>query len=77
MLAPPGEARDLARQAGVAFEATPDEVDDIAEILSDLFEQHISGGIRVQPNEEFIQQLALPEQQFKFVEAICSVLGAT
>jgi len=73
-LVPPGEARDIACQAGTGVAAVPDDVSGIAQQLLTVFEEHKSDQSERKPNWEFINQFDLKAQQRKFVEVILSVL---
>ncbi|MBP7051865.1 MAG: glycosyltransferase [Phycisphaerae bacterium] len=53
---PPGDTREFVRRAGVGFVCDPTDVAGIAAVLSDLLARHREGGLRCQPNDEFIER---------------------
>jgi glycosyltransferase involved in cell wall biosynthesis len=60
-LVPAGDAKDFLRKSGLGFFAKADDPEDIARVLLNLYEQHRNGGIRVQPNWEFIRRFERKE----------------
>jgi glycosyltransferase involved in cell wall biosynthesis len=54
---PPGDTRGFVQKAGVGLVCDPTDVTGIAAILSDLLARHRDeGGLRCQPNDEFIER---------------------
>lgn len=54
---PKGDARDFVRKSGLGFACEPSDVNQIAEMILKLLEQHKSPeGIKLQPNDDFINQ---------------------
>ena len=74
-LIPPGEARDLLIRARTGFVVPPDDINAIARRLTELLQQHFQGGIKINPNLEFINRFALPVQQKQFADLIISVIN--
>ena len=74
-LLPPGEARDLVTRAGVGFVVPPDDIAAIEQQLTELIRQHYQGGIKINPDWNFIRQFALPVQQKQFAYLIISVIN--
>ena len=74
-LLPAGEARDLVLRAGAGFAVQPDDVPAIKKQLDQLIRQHQQGGVKIEPNFEFIRQFALPVQQKQFADLITSSLN--
>jgi hypothetical protein len=69
-LTPPGEANDMVNRAGVAYNAGPDDIAEIAGVIEKLYQQHRGGGISVQPDWDFIRRFQIAAQQEKFVALI-------
>jgi glycosyl transferase family 4 len=73
-LTPSGEARDLARQSGLAGKAMPDDISYIARELLIFFRDQQRDPAEREMNWEFVKPFDLKIQQQRFVEQFQSVL---
>lgn len=69
-LAPAGEVNDIVNRAGVAYNARPDDTEEIAGVIEGLYQQHRAGGIAVRPDWEYIRQFEIARQQEKFIQVV-------
>ena len=74
---PAGEAEDIIRQAGTGIFAPPNDSAAIAKVVLELFQQHCAGGIKLNPNWNFINKFHVDQQQKLFAQLINSILSNT
>ena len=76
-LLPPGEAADILKEAKVDFICYPTDVKHIAALLVALYHQHQAGGIKLTPNQPYIDTLSQATHQKKYISFIKSILTTT
>jgi len=76
-LLPPGEAADILKEAKVGFICHPTNVKQISAQLINLYNQHRSGGIKLTPNQTYINTMSQSVQQKKYLTFIKSVLNTS
>ena len=73
-LLPPGEAHDIVQRAGAGFFAAPDDISAITQQVSQLYQQHTQGGIKLTLNHDYINQFDLANQERRFTDIVNKVL---
>lgn len=74
-LLPPGEAADILKESGLGFVAPPDNPQAIADTLAQLFHQHQNQGVKITPNQNFIDQFNTKIHKKNFAEFILNLLN--
>ena len=72
-----GDTKDVLRRSGLGVLADPANPEDVARVLLDLHSRHCNGGIRLNPNWEFIRRFERRETTARLAEVLTNVTEGT